>query len=74
MKSRVFTLPDNSLVKLSCLDMYENLSNTELYDDNALSDTWLSRTNKIDEISAGMAKFSLQNIYKNSKMIISSKI
>ena len=73
MKSRVFTLPDNNLVKLSCLDMYANLSNTELYDDNSLKDTWLSRTNKIDEISAGMVKLSLQNIYKNSwEMFISN--
>ena len=38
MKSRIFTLPDNSLVKLSCLDMYANLSNTELYDDNSLKE------------------------------------
>ena len=65
MKLRIFTLPDDNLVKLSCLDMYENLSNQELYDENSLVDTWLSRVNKLDVITSGLTKSSLQNIYRD---------
>ena len=53
MKSRIFTLPDDNLVKLSCLDMYENLSNQNLYEENSLVDSWLSRVNKLDVITSG---------------------
>ena len=80
MKSRVFTLHDDSLVKLSCLDMHKNMSNYELYDKNALSVSWLARVNKIDSITSGFTKSSLQEIYRErwetfiSNMTIQNKL
>ena len=74
MKSRVFTLPNDNLVKLSCLDMYENLSNHVLYNGNALKDSWLARTNKLDAITSGCTKVSLQNVYKEKWELFISNI
>ena len=61
-KRRVFALSDNSLAKLSCLDINGTISNKNIYDSTAYKSIWQSRVDHLAQISAD-SKSILQNIY-----------
>ena len=64
-KKRLFALPDENLMKKSYLELTESLTNTELYDTEAIKNsTWHSRVNNLTQIGLGdNTKLLLQNIY-----------
>ena len=61
--TRVYTLNDDSLVKMSCQDISEQFSRSELYNKKANELVWQSRVKSIHNITSGLTKVTLQNIY-----------
>ena len=61
-RRRIFTLSDNTLVKLSCIDINSCISNKDVYDPTVRKALWQSRVDHLSHISAD-SKMILQNIY-----------
>ena len=61
-KRRIFALSDDTLVKLSCIDINSCISNIDVYEETVRKFLWQSRVDHLTHISAD-SKIVLQNIY-----------
>ena len=62
---RVSALPDNNLMKKSCIELANSLNNQDLYDKHDIEKrSWQSRVNHLSQIGLGeQTKLLIQNIY-----------
>ena len=62
---RVSALPDNNLMKKSCIELANSLNNQDLYDKHDIEKrSWQSRVNHLSQIGLGeQSKLLIQNIY-----------
>ena len=63
--TRVFTLNEDSLVRISCDDLNDQLSKRNLYPEKTSELVWQTKVKSIYNITSGLTKSALNHIYYN---------